>query len=364
MTACDACLRGSALVALLAPHIERARRNHRHIAELLALSDEHLLTALGGQRLAELQQRHATFDPHAARTRIVAAGLQAFCRHDDHYPTRLARTADAPAVLHLAGDADRLTALTRDDAPAVAIVGARRAGPDGLEIARGLGRGLAAAGVDVISGMALGIDSAAHAGALEVGGPTLTVLASGADVPYPPSKRTLYRAIVQTQAAISEMPPGFRPFRWCFPARNRTIAALASLTIVVEATERSGSLITAELAQDLGRAVGAVPGPVTALRAAGSNALLRDGALVIRHAQDALDEVLGIGVATAVAGRGSDELDGPLRTLLRRVEDGCDTVATLVDRSAEAQPVMAGLAELELLGFLRRGPGGRYVRRV
>lgn len=260
MTACDACLRRSALVALLAPHIERARRNHRHIAELLALSDERLLAALGGQRIAELQQRHATFDPHAARTRIVAAGLQAFCRHDDRYPTRLARTADAPAVLHLAGDADRLVALTRDDAPAVAIVGARRAGPDGLEIARGLGRGLAAAGVDVISGMALGIDSAAHAGALEVGGPTLTVLASGADVPYPPSKRALYRAIVRTQAAISEMPPGFRPFRWCFPARNRTIAALASLTIVVEATERSGSLITAELAQDLGRAVGAVPG--------------------------------------------------------------------------------------------------------
>jgi DNA processing protein len=265
-------------------------------------------------------------------------------------------------VLHVAGDPARLAALDDEHAPAVAVVGARRAGPEGLEVARGLGRGLAAAGVAVVSGMALGIDSAAHAGALEVGGPTIAVLAGGADVPYPASKRGLYRALVQTQAVVSEMPPGFQPFRWCFPARNRTIAALASLTIVVEATERSGSLITAEIAQDLGRPVGAVPGPVSAPRAAGSNALLRDGALVIRHAQDALDEVLGIGVATALAGPRADGLAAPLRALLLRVEDGCDTVGRLAATPAQAQAVLAGLAELELAGFLQRGPGGRYVR--
>jgi DNA processing protein len=107
-----------------------------------------------------------------------------------------------------------------------------------------------------------------------------------------------------------------------------------------------------------------VPGPVTAPRAAGSNALLRDGALVIRGAQDALDEVLGIGVATALTGRRADELDGPLRALLRRVEDGSDTVGQLATTPAEAQAALAGLAELELLGFLRRGPGGRYARRL
>jgi DNA processing protein len=361
MTACDACLRRTALVAALAPHIERARRNHRHISELLALSDERLLAALGGARRAALERAHETFDAGAARERVERARLHALCGHDRDYPQRLRQTADAPAVLHVAGDPGSLAALA-DDAPAVAVVGSRRAGHDGLEVARGLGRGLAAAGVSVVSGMALGIDSAAHAGALEVGGPTLTVLAGGADVPYPPSKRALYREIVRTHAAISEMPPGFAPFRWCFPARNRTIAGLASLTIVVEATERSGSLITAELAQDLGRAVGAVPGPVTAPRAAGCNALLRDGALVIRHAQDALDEALGIGVATALAGRDSGELERELRTLLRRVEDGCDTVAALSATPAQAQAALAGLAELELLGFLRRGPGGRYVR--
>ncbi|MEA2150549.1 MAG: processing protein [Solirubrobacteraceae bacterium] len=364
MSACDACLRRTALVASLAPHIERARRDHRHIRELLALPAERLLGALAGDRREELERAQERFDPTAQRGRLRDAGLHAVCQHDGAYPSRLAQAADAPAVLHVAGDPARLAALAGDDAPAVAVVGARRADRDGLEVARGLGRGLAAAGVTVVSGMALGVDSAAHAGALEVGGPTLSVLASGADVPYPPSKRVLYRELVRTQAVLSEMPPGFKPFRWCFPARNRTIAGLASLTIVVEAAERSGSLITAELAQELGRAVGAVPGSVLAPRSAGSNALLRDGALVIRHAQDALDEALGIGVATALAGRDPRELPAPLRALLARVEDGSDTVSALAATPAEAQSASAGLAELELRGFLRRGPGGRYVRVV
>ncbi len=362
MSACDDCLRRTALVAALAPHVERARRDHRHIRELLALPDERLLDSLAGDRRAELELLQAQFHPDAERARQRAASIEAVCRHDADYPPRLLQAPDAPAVLHVAGDRARLAALADDGAPAVGVVGARRAGHDGLEVARALGRGLAAAGVTVVSGMALGVDSAAHAGALEVGGPTLTVLASGADVAYPPSKRGLYRELVRTQAVVSEMPPGFRPFKWCFPARNRTIAGLASLTIVVEAAERSGSLITAELAQDLGRAVGAVPGSVLAPRAAGSNALLRDGALVIRHAQDALDEALGIGVATALAGRDARELAAPLRALLARVDEGRDTVSALAATPAEAQHVLAGLAELELLGFLRRGPGGRYVR--
>ncbi len=364
--ACDACLRRTALIGRLAPHIDRARREHRHLRELLTLTDDKLVGALGGERRGELERAHEAFDPSAARAQIERAALSAVCRHDPGYPPCLLEAADAPAVLHVAGRAERLTALAEPDAAAVAVVGARRAGPDGLEVARGLGRGLAAAGVTVVSGMALGIDSAAHAGALEVGGPTLTVLAGGADVAYPPSKRGLHRTLVRTQAAVSEMPPGMRPWRWAFPARNRTIAGLASLTIVVEAAERSGSLITADLAQELGRAVGAVPGPVTAPRAAGSNALLRDGALVIRHAQDALDEALGIGVATAttaaINARRAAELQAPLRTLLREVCDGRDTVAALATTPAEAQAALAGLAELELLGFLRRGPGGRYVR--
>ncbi|MDP1847058.1 MAG: DNA-processing protein DprA [Solirubrobacteraceae bacterium] len=362
MTACDDCLRRTALVARLAPHVERARHERRRLRELLALSDDELIAALSGDRRGEIARAHEHFDAARARERAAIAAIDPVCRHDERYPPCLLEAADAPSILHVAGDAGLLARLAGAEAPAVAIVGARRAGAEGLQVALALGRGLAAAGVTVVSGMALGIDSAAHAGALEVGGPTITVLAGGADVAYPASKRHLHRELVRTQAAISEMPPGFKPFRWCFPARNRTIAGLASLTIVVEATERSGSLITADLAQELGRSVGAVPGSVTASRCAGSNALLRDGALVIRHAQDALDEALGIGVATALTGRRPEDLEPALRGLLRRVEDGRDTVSALAATPAEARQAMAALSELELLGFLRRGPGGRYVR--
>ncbi len=364
MTACDACLRRTALVARLAPHVERARRERRKLRELLSLADDELIAALAGERRSTIERAHETFEPAHARRRLAEVAMAAVCRHDEGYPGRLLEAGDAPAVLHVAGDPGRLETLAAPDAPAVAIVGARRAGTDGLLVAHALGRGLAAAGVTVVSGMALGIDSAAHVGALEVGGPTITVLAGGADVAYPASKRNLHRELVRTQAAISEMPPGFKPFRWGFPARNRTIAGLASLTIVVEATERSGSLITADLAQELGRAVGAVPGPVTAPRCAGSNALLRDGALVIRNAQDALDEALGIGVATALTGRRAQDLEPGLRGLLRKVEDGRDTVSALAATPADARFALAGLSELELLGFLRRAPGGRYVRRL
>lgn len=362
MTACDACLRRTALVAQLAPHVERGRRDRRKLGEMLSLPDERLIEALAGDRRAAIQRAHASFDPGGARARLLVLAMHAVCRHDPRYPPRMLEADDAPAVLHVAGDPQLLAALADRDAPAVAVVGARRAGADGLQVARSLGRGLAAAGVTVVSGMALGVDAAAHGGALEVGGPTITVLAGGADVAYPASKRSLHRELVRSQAAISEMPPGFKPFRWCFPARNRIIAGLASLTIVVEAAERSGSLITAELAQELGRAVGAVPGPVTAPRCAGSNALLRDGAVVIRDAQDALDETLGIGVATALAGRRREELSTALQALLRRVEDGRDTVSSLAATPGEAQQAITGLVELELLGFIRRGPGGHYVR--
>ena len=362
MSACPDCLRRTWLVARLAPHVELARTERRRLGELLALSDQDLVAAVAGRDRARVRAEYAMFSAAGAKAAASRARLATLCRHDERYPPRLAEAGDAPAVLHVAGDPARLTALAAEPgAPAVAVVGARRATDDGLQVARTLGRGLAAAGVTVVSGMALGIDSAAHAGALE-GGPTLAVLAGGADVPYPRSKQRLYDSIVAGHAAISEMPPGMRPFRWCFPARNRTIAGLADVTVVVEAAERSGSLITAELAQDLGRTVGAVPGRVTSVRSAGSNALLRDGAHVIRGAQDALDEVLGIGVMTVPARRDGHELSPRLRAVLDGVDDGRDDVEALCATPVEAERVMADLAELELLGYLRRGPGGRYAR--
>lgn len=359
--ACAACLRRTRLLALLAPHVERAR-HRRSLGCLLALDEDDLLSAVAGrQRAAVVRALQGSADAGEMRRRAAAAGLWALCRHDSGYPSRLRDMEDAPAVLSGLGDP---VALPRDTAPVVAIVGARRATPYGLEMARSLGRGLAAAGVPVVSGMALGIDAAAHAGALEAGGPTVAVLAGGADVPYPRSKATLHRRLATTPGccSVSEMPAGFAPFKWGFPARNRIIAGLADATIVIEAAERSGSLITAEMAQDLGRLVGAVPGAVTNPMAAGTNALLRDGAALVRDAQDVLDALLGPDAVRVPSGPDPDRLPPGLRKLVGRLGAQPATSASLLIPGEAADDVVAGLVELELLGYARRMPGGAYVR--
>lgn len=362
VSACDECLRRTRLFELLAPHLERAR-HERRLGQVLALDEEQLIAAIGGQRRAALRAAIAQFEPAEARVRLKAASVVALCRHGHGYPSRLLAAEDAPAVLHVAGPVAGLKGLSRDGALAVAIVGARRASGYGLETARALGRGLAAAGLPVVSGMALGIDAAAHAGALEAGGTTIAVLAGGADLPYPASKAPLYRRIVSGPGcAVSEMPPGFRPFKWGFPARNRVIAGLADATIIVEAARRSGSLITAELAQELGRLVAAVPGPVTAPMSEGTNSLLRDGAELIRDAQDMLDALLGAGVAVIARGPDPASLPADLRRIVERVGSGPATPSSLLGPDDDVDAVVGALSELEMMGFLRRGAGGGFVR--
>ena len=215
--------------------------------------------------------------------------------------------------------------------------------------------------------MALGIDSAAHLGALEAWGapsaaPPVAVLAGGAETPYPARMRHLHRRLIEHGAVVSEMPPGFAGHRWCFPARNRIIAALSSLTIVVEAATRSGSLITADLATDIGRTVAAVPGPVTSRASAGANELLHAGAAVIRDARDALDLLFGADAPPLPDPDPLPPLDPAQRRLLDQVERGHGTVADLAHSMEEAQQASRTLSELELLGLVRREFGGRYVR--
>jgi DNA processing protein len=360
-TACGDCLARTWLIARLAGSIEIARQQRRRLREILALPDEKLIAGLAGVRAAEISDELERLDVDDLREATDRAGLEAVCRHDPAYPARLSDLVDAPAVLFVAGGIERLVALAggdlEDGARAVAVVGTRRASPDGLEVATSLGRGLAAAGVTVVSGMALGVDSAAHGGAVVGSGRTIAVLAGGADVPYPPTKARLYGRILERGCVVGELPPGFVAMRWCFPARNRIIAALAHMTVVVEAARRSGSLITAEIAIDLGREVGAVPGPVTAWRSAGTNALLRDGATLVRHAGDALDVAVGIERREAAP----LHLPARLRDLLVEVADGRDTLAALTHAPADVHPTLAGLTELELLGHIRRVAGGRYV---
>jgi DNA processing protein len=249
--------------------------------------------------------------------------------------------------------------------PAVAVVGARRASHYGRTVAYELGRGLAAAGVSVVSGLALGIDAAAHRGALDAGGRAVAVLAGGPDVPYPRTNRALHWRMRESAAIVSELPPGIRPFRWSFPARNRIMAGLAAMSIVVEAAERSGSLITAEFAEDLGREVGAVPGPVNARLAEGGNRLLRDGAVVIRGAGDVLDELFGVGAwerGRIAAPEPADELEPPLRRVLDAVEAGDPVDAIGRESELSAQEVRAALGQLESRGLIARAGVGAYVR--
>jgi len=362
MNACDACLRRSWLIARLAAHIDVAWSARRGSASLLALPDADLLAALGGAQRDALAGEYERFVPATARRRCAASGVAALCRCDARYPRSVTDLTDAPAVLYVRGELARFERMLAGER--VAIVGARRASEYGLQQARGLGRGLAAAGLTVVSGLALGVDSAAHVGALEADGVTVAVLACGPDVAYPASKRRLHARIVASGAVIAELPPGTRPRRWCFPARNRIIAALAQATVVVEAGERSGSLITAGQAADLGREVAAVPGLVTAPLAAGTNALIADGAQLVRGAHDVLELLFGAAALQLLPASPVDRtagLEPDLRALLERIGGGCDTVTALAGSGGAVDAVLAGLAQLELRGLVRRGPGGRYT---
>ncbi|CAA9496923.1 MAG: Rossmann fold nucleotide-binding protein Smf possibly involved in DNA uptake [uncultured Solirubrobacteraceae bacterium] len=357
--ACDACLRRTDLIAALAGAIDVQWRTRAARSKVLGLPDDDLMGLAPGDGA---RRRYEAFDPARARERIAGAGLSAACRCAAAYPAALSELPDPPAVVHVGGDAGLLA-----DHDTVAVVGARRASPYGLEVARALGRALAAAQVPVVSGMALGVDSAAHAGALERGGPSVAVLAGGADVAYPASKRRLHAELLDRGCVVSELPPGFNAFRWCFPARNRLIAGLAAVCVVVEAAERSGSLITADFAAELGKPVGAVPGQVTSRLAGGANALLRDGAALVRGGGDVLDLLFaeggGAGRERPAAEPGDGEpLEPELRRLLDAVEQGGGSLAALASTPEEANAAIRGLTELELRGLVRRGFGGRYVR--
>lgn len=281
-------------------------------------------------------------------------------RGGEGYPPALLDLAEgAPARLFGRGREE----LVRDHElrETVTIVGSRHPSSYGLEIAEELGNLLAAAGLVVVSGMALGIDAAVHRGALAGGGTTIAVLGGGPDVVYPRSERRLYERILGSGAVVAEVPPGTRPGRGCFPKRNRIMAALGAMTVVVEAAEPSGSLITAEQAQRLDREVGAVPGRVTTRVARGTNGLIADGAAVVRDAQDVLDQLLGVGAA-AVRPAGPD-IEPELVRVAGAVEGGAGTP----DAVACAAGIAAGeaavaLARLELLGYVRADATGRYAR--
>jgi DNA processing protein len=366
VSVCEPCLRRSYLIAHLAPRIAGLLdRPRERPSGLLELAEEELIERVTrGERADAAHEFLRTFDADRALGELVDADIGAVCRHAAQYPPALHGLTDPPSVLYGTGSADRLAQLTA--APAATIVGTRRPSPYGTEIARELGRGLAAAGVTVISGLALGIDALAHQGTLAGRGRPIAVLACGANLAYPTRHRELYKRVREAGIVLSELPPGCRPFRWSFPARNRIMAALGAITVVVEAADPSGSLITASFAADLGTTVGAVPGQVTSRVAAGSNRLLRDGAATIRCTEDVLDEMFGIGNGPSgrrdAAPPPALALEPRLRAVLDGVEvgEGVGEIAARTGMSAPA--VRSALGELELEGLIVAGGVGWYQR--
>ena len=288
------------------------------------------------------------------RAAVAALEVDAACVHAESFPAQLRDLPDPPSVLY----STRLDLVGEE--PSAVVIGSRRPSEYGRTVAYGLGRGLGAAGVPVISGLALGIDAIAHRGCLDGGGRTIAVLASGVDVPYPRTNRALYERIREHGAIVSEMPPGTQPSRWLFPARNRIMAALGRLTVVVEAAERSGTLITADCAADIGRDVAAVPGCVTSDVAAGTNGLLRTGAALVTGPQDVLDLLYGVG-AREVPAEPAPQLDTRERLVLELVARGTQLDQLGREANLTAAAVRATLARLELHGLVRRAASGSYV---
>jgi DNA processing protein len=268
---------------------------------------------------------------------------------DDRYPPLLGAIPDPPVLLWTRGEPAHLVR------PSIAIVGSRAATPHGLEMARRLASDLSAAGLVVVSGLARGVDSAAHAAALAAGGATVAVLGCGADRIYPAEHAELARNIVRAGAIVSEFPPGCPPRTHHFPLRNRIISGLSHAVVVVEAPEKSGALITASAAAEQGREVMVVPGPVAGGRNRGGHLLIRDGAKVVETADDILEEV---GRPIAPPRAGSPILE------IGQLPNAVDfTVDELAEQSGERPSVvLARLLELELSGRIQRIGGGRFVR--
>ena len=281
---------------------------------------------------------------------------------DSSYPARLRMISDPPSLLYLKGE------IRRDDEKAVAVVGSRSTSDYGRRVARDLCRGLASLGFTVVSGMARGIDGTAHETSLNAGGRTIAVLGSGVDRVYPAEHDKLYRRISENGAVISEFPMGTRPLAFNFPARNRLISGLSLGVVVVEATEKSGSLITAALALEQGREVFAVPGEVGASRSRGAHRLIRQGAKLVETVDDIVEEI-----APQLLVRSGKTLSAPRRTLPQNLGDEFQRIFGLfqerplqideVIESSRCSPsrVSEILLELELQGYIKQLPGKKYT---
>ncbi len=333
-----------------------SRGTLRGVPGLSRAAVDGLLGFSGWKRLAEELRR------------VRDAGARLVRYRDPAYPERLRTLPDPPPVLYAGGSPEAAAG------PAVGVVGTRAPSEYGREMTRLLCRGLAAAGITVVSGMARGIDGEAHEAALHTGGGTVAVLGSGVDVTYPPEHRDLRDRIEARGTVLSEHPMGTAPLPHHFPARNRIISGLSLGVVVVEATQRSGSLITARWALEQGREVFAVPGPAGSSRSRGPHGLIREGAKLVENVADIIEEIapqLSAEPAASSPAIGADSggcapdrlpFGGAAGAILRNLEGGPLHMDDVVLRTGlSPQKVCEALLEMELQGLLRQLPGQRFA---
>ena len=343
------------------PHVQIALVEALGSAEAVLAATEAQMRAVEGFRPAQLPRLRA------ALAGVDLADIWRKCREHavvplpftaPEYPALLRHCDDRPALLFVQG------AFDQRDELAVAIVGTRKCSPYGMTMARRLAGDLARRGFTIVSGLAVGVDAEAHRAALEAGGRTVAVMASGPDITYPAGHRALREQVSHSGAAITEFAFGCEPLRERFPARNRIISGLSLGVVVVEAPVKSGALITARLGAEQGREVFAVPGDVTRPESRGSHALIKDGARLVEFAEDVV-EGLDILLQAVPERAPVDTSDLPVeeRAIVEALSHQPRHVDEIVERaSLTASKVTAGLMLLEMKGIVRRLPGSTFVR--
>ena len=336
------------------------------LPEAIFAARQSALAELIGDKLARALHDHDASEAIAATLAWAEQpGNTLLTLADADYPPRLLELPDPPTLLYVKGDTSLL------NRPGLAIVGARSATPQGESNAAAFAEALARSGLNIISGLALGIDAAAHAGALDADGVTIAVIGTGADRMYPARNQALARRILERGAIVTEFPLGTQVAAHNFPRRNRIISGLAQGVLVVEAALNSGSLITARLATEQGREVFAIPGSIHSPQSKGCHRLIRDGAKLVETAEDILEEAVFSGYANVISPAAdaptdtapdSDRSSDDLLAALGHDPVSLDTLAARTGLTADA--LYAILLSLELDGHLARLPGGRFQRRI
>ncbi|MDI3534741.1 MAG: processing protein [Thermosediminibacterales bacterium] len=300
-----------------------------------------------------------TINPDEEMDKINSMGVKVLTLNDEDYPCNLKNIYDPPPVLYVKGN------LKKQDEISVAIVGSRKATVYGKVIAEKLARELSEYGITIVSGMAIGIDSCAHKGAISGNARTIAVLGTGIDIVYPRRNASLMQKIIEHGAVVTEFPLGTTPLPQNFPARNRIISGLSLGTIVVEASERSGALITADFALQQGREVFAVPGNVTSKYSTGCNRLIKQGAKLVEGVFDVLDE-LGIvyeKISNEIKDIAENKLNDEEKEILEMISYQSSPVDSIIRHSRfSAGKVKAVLTSLEMKGLIRSLPGSSYIR--